>query len=67
MWSVARSPGERMWVTVTHRKGDQLIGILDNYAVFAFLKPDEKMKFHIDDIIDCIFEEDDVEEAELAA
>lgn len=67
MWSVARFPGERMWVKVTHRKGDQLIGTLDNYAIFAFLKPDEKMKFHIDDIIDFLFEEEEVEEARLAA
>lgn len=67
MWSVARSPGERMWVTVTHRKGDQLVGTLENWAVFAFLNPGEKVKFHIDDIIDCDFDMDEIEDAELAA
>lgn len=57
MWSVARFPGERMWGTVAHRRGDRLVGTLDNYAIFAFLKPDEEVKFHIDDIIDCAFDE----------
>ena len=28
MWSVKRMPGERMWVTITHRDGDNLTGTL---------------------------------------
>lgn len=67
MWSVARFPGERMWVTVTHRKGDRLVGTLDNYAIFAFLKPDEEVKFHIDDIIDCAFDEPNIDASDIAA
>jgi hypothetical protein len=66
MWSVKRMPGERMWVTITERDGDRLVGTLDNWAIFAFLHSDETVKFHIDDIIDCNFE-DDYEEAESVA
>lgn len=62
MWTVKRGPagGERMWVTVTHRDGDKLVGTLDNYAVIVYLRPDETIEFHIDDIIDYSLEEDDV-------
>lgn len=67
MWSVARSPGERMWVTVTHRKGDQLVGTLENHAFFVFLNPGERVKFHLDDIIDCIIDEEDIESSKLVA
>lgn len=63
MWSVKRMPGERMWVTITERNGDRLVGTLDNWAVFAFLYPDEVVKFHIDDIIDYIWEDEDAEAA----
>jgi hypothetical protein len=66
MWSVKRMPGERMWVTITHRDGDNLTGTLYNWAVFAYLRPDETVTFHIDDIIDCIFE-DEGDEAEQVA
>lgn len=59
MWSVKRSPGERMWVTITERDGDRLVGTLDNWAVSAYLRPDETVKFHIDDIIDCILEDEE--------
>ena len=52
MWSVQRSPGERMWVKIIHRDGNQLIGTLDNWAIFAYIRPGERVKFHIDDIID---------------
>ncbi|MCY1659276.1 hypothetical protein OVA21_19170 [Dietzia sp. SL131] len=54
MWHVPRMDlsGERMWVRVTHRRGDRLIGRLDNYPVCAFLNYDDVVKFHIDDIID---------------
>ena len=52
MWSVKRMPGERMWVTVTHRDGDNLTGTLDSWAVFAFLHPGQTVTFHIDDIIE---------------
>lgn len=67
MWSVKRMPGERMWVTITHRDGDRLVGTLDNWAIFAFLRPDETIKFHIDDIIDCIVEEEEAEAPEHVA
>lgn len=30
--------------------------------MFASLRPEETTKFHIDDIIDCIFEDDEVED-----
>lgn len=66
MWSVKRmeAAGERMWVTITERDGDRLKGTLDNWAIFVHLNHGEIVKFHIDDIIDCIFEgEDDLNEA----
>lgn len=63
MWAVTRSPGERMWVTITDRDRDRLVGTLDNWAIFAFLHPDEVIMFHIDDIIDCILEDDGIEAA----
>lgn len=63
MWSVKRyvAAGERMWVEITHRNGDQLVGRLDNWPVFVHLRPDEVISFHIDDIIDCHFRDDEVE------
>ncbi len=67
MWSVKRMPGERMWVTITHRDGDKLVGTLDSWAIFAFLHPGETVRFHVDDIIDCMFDEDDEEAAKLTA
>jgi len=60
MWSVKRFPGERMWVTVTNRKGDRLVGILDNLPVFVYMSPGEPVSFHIDDIVDCILEDEGV-------
>jgi hypothetical protein len=56
-WSVKRyaASGERMWVEITHRDGDRLVGRLKNCPVFVHLSPDEMVKFHIDDIIDCHF------------
>ena len=62
MWTVKRmqASGERMWVTITERNGDRLIGTLDNWAIFAYLHPDETVKFHIDDIIDYLWEDEDV-------
>ncbi|NIY62066.1 DUF2314 domain-containing protein [Clavibacter michiganensis subsp. michiganensis] len=53
MWSVARFPGERMWVRVTHRNGSRLVGDLENWPAFVHMSPGERVKFHIDDIIDC--------------
>ncbi len=63
MWSVRRYPaaGERMWVEVLERDGDRLVGRLKNWAVFVHLSPDAIVKFHIDDIIDCHFYDDDHE------
>lgn len=62
MWSVSRLPGERMWVRVTERRGDQLKGTLENWPLFVHLHPGEKVRFRIDDIIDCEFMEPDVGE-----
>lgn len=61
MWSVKRmqATGERMWVTVTHRDGDQLTGKLENWALFVHLEAGETVKFHIDDIIDYVFQDDE--------
>lgn len=67
MWVVKRMPGERMWVSIIHRDGDQLVGSLDNWAVFAFMHPDETISFHIDDIIDCLFKADENEYSENTA
>jgi len=63
MWSVKHyaAAGERMWVEITHRKGDQLVGRLDNWPVFVHLRPDETIKFHVDDIIDYRLDDDEVE------
>lgn len=58
IWRIKRTPGERMWVTITHRDGDNLVGVLDSWAVFAYIHPGEVVKFHIDDIIDFHWEED---------
>jgi hypothetical protein len=67
MWSVRRMPGERMWVTITERDGDRLVGTLDNWAMFAFLNPDEVVKFHIDDIIDYLWgDENEVDDEQVA-
>lgn len=52
MWSVKRSPGERMWVKILHRDGDELVGRLRNWPVYVHLDPDSIVRFHIDDIID---------------
>jgi hypothetical protein len=52
-WSVARFPGERMWVRVTHRDGDRLKGDLENWPLYVHLHPGEQVTFVIDDIIDC--------------
>lgn len=53
-WSVRRYPatGERMWVQITHRDGDKLVGTLKNWPVFVHLHPDAVIKFRLDDIID---------------
>lgn len=59
MWAVRGMPGERMWVTITRRDGDRLVGTLDNWAIFAYLHPDEVINFKIDDIIDCILVDDE--------
>lgn len=58
LWSVKKMPGERMWVTITRRDADNLVGVLDSWAVFAYIHPGEVVKFHIDDIIDFHWEED---------
>lgn len=68
MWRVKRRPGERMWVTITHREGDKLKGTLNSCAIMANLYHGESIAFRIDDIIDCIpNDEDDEYGAERAA
>lgn len=64
MWGVKRgsAAGERMWVTITDRDGDWLVGTLDSWAMIVYLRPGEVIKFHIDDIIDCVLS--DVEQEE---
>jgi len=61
MWSVARFPGERMWVKVTERKGNRLVGTLENWPMFVYMDPGEEVSFHIDDIIDCRFDETEID------
>lgn len=58
-WTVSRSPGERMWVRITDRDGDRLVGTLESWSVCAYLEPGETIKFHIDDVIDYEFEDDE--------
>jgi uncharacterized protein YegJ (DUF2314 family) len=41
-----------MWVKIIHQDGDQLVGTLDNCPIFVYIRPGERVKFHIDDIID---------------
>lgn len=64
-WSVKRyaASGERMWVEITHRDGDRLVGRLKNWPVFVHLTHGEIVRFHIDDIIDCHFYEGEAEAA----
>ncbi|WP_186812801.1 hypothetical protein, partial [Cellulomonas hominis] len=57
MWSVDKFPGERMWVKVTERRGDLLVGTLENWPIYVYLHPGERVPFHIDDIIDCQFDD----------
>ncbi|MDO5683611.1 MAG: hypothetical protein Q4G46_12400 [Propionibacteriaceae bacterium] len=63
MWRVPRSPGERMWVRVTHRQGDRLVGRINNYPIYVFADYDEVVKFHIDDVIDISYPADEQPEA----
>lgn len=64
MWTVTRSPGERMWVKILSRDGDELIGRLSNWPVYVYLDPDAIVRFRIDDIIDYeLADEDDNPEA----
>lgn len=66
MWSVMRMPGERMWVRITHRAGDHLVGTLENDPVFVFKEYGDTVKFHIDDIIDCSYDDEDSAEEQVA-
>ncbi|WP_258369088.1 hypothetical protein [Curtobacterium sp. MCPF17_046] len=61
MWSVSRSPGERMWVEVTERHGSRLVGKLSNWPVCVYMNPVERVDFDIDDIIDYEFAEADTD------
>ncbi len=68
MWSIKRyaASGERMWVEILDRDGDRLVGRLKNWAMFVHLAPDATVKFHIDDIIDCHFDNEETVEADPA-
>lgn len=61
MWSVKRyeAAGERMWVKITQRDGDRVVGKLQNWPIFVHLDPDAVVKFHIDDILDFNYHQDD--------
>ena len=63
MWLVKRDAGERMWVRVTHRDGSRLVGSLENWPLFVRMDPGEKIKFHVDDIMDYMLEDEDAEAA----
>ncbi len=62
MWVINRPRkswpgGERMWVKITHRDGDNFVGTLDNWPVYVYLRPDETVRFHAEAIIDYSFPE----------
>lgn len=59
MWSVRGFPGERMWVRVAERKGDRFEGTLENLPIFVHRSPGETVRFHVDDVIDFEFADDD--------
>ncbi|WP_235491240.1 DUF2314 domain-containing protein [Frigoribacterium sp. Leaf164] len=67
MWSVARLPGERMWVRVTSRNGRELEGDLDNWPLFVHMHPGERVRFDIDDIIDCELVDEEQDRAALSS
>ena len=52
MWSVRGLPGERMWVEILERGGDQFVGHLRNHPMFVHLSCGEQVRFHADHIID---------------
>lgn len=60
MWYVPRMEigGERMWVRVSHRCGDRLVGRLLNNPICVFASYNDVVKFHIDDVIDISVPED---------
>lgn len=53
-WSVARSPGERMWAEITHREGNRFEGTLRNDPVFVYAAFGDVVKFEGDHIIDIL-------------
>lgn len=52
-WKVRGLPGERMWVEILERRGARCVGRLSNQPVFVYRGYGEKVRFHIDSIIDC--------------
>ncbi len=52
MWQVRGLPGERMWVAVTSRAGDEFSGRLMNDPIFVYATFDERIRFTADHIID---------------
>lgn len=48
-----------MWVKITQRDGDRVVGKLQNWPIFVHLDPDAVVKFHIDDILDFNYRQDD--------
>lgn len=63
MWSVRRSHGERMWVRITQRNGDEFTGTLENWPVMAYLRHGDLVRFQADHIIDYLSAEDEESEA----
>lgn len=67
MWSVRRSHGERMWVRITQRNGDEFTGTLENWPVMAYLRHGDRVRFQADHIIDYLPAEDEGSEAPATA
>lgn len=69
IWQVKRyeASGERMWVEIISRDGDDIVGRLSNWPVYVHLNPDEIVKFHIDDIIDYELADEDDGPEQIAA
>lgn len=59
VWCVQRLPGERMWVEVTSRSGDDFAGRLRNDPVFVYASCGGKVTFGSHNIIDFAFAEED--------
>lgn len=52
-WRVRGLPGERMWVEILERRGEDCTGRLANEPIFVYRGYGEKIRFHLDNVIDC--------------